>query len=93
MRFTISGGLFRAAYYGAIGSQAAYNHELTIKGGHQIFTSERGRVTDFFLLITWGVKENFVQQKKNHNFCIDKSKIDIMVMQLSRGETVKSGSM
>jgi hypothetical protein len=27
MRFTISGGLFRAAYYGAIGSQAAYNHE------------------------------------------------------------------
>jgi hypothetical protein len=27
MRFTISGGLFRAAYYGATGSQAAYNHE------------------------------------------------------------------
>jgi hypothetical protein len=27
MRFTISGGLFRTAYYGAIGSQAAYNHE------------------------------------------------------------------
>jgi hypothetical protein len=27
MRFTISGGLFRAGYYGAIGSQAAYNHE------------------------------------------------------------------
>jgi hypothetical protein len=23
-----SGGLFRAAYYGAIGSQAAYNHEI-----------------------------------------------------------------
>jgi hypothetical protein len=27
MRFTISEGLFRAAYYGAIDSQAAYNHE------------------------------------------------------------------
>jgi hypothetical protein len=27
MRFTISGGLFRAAYYGTIGSQEAYNHE------------------------------------------------------------------
>jgi hypothetical protein len=27
MRFTTGGGLFRAAYYGAIGSQAAYNHE------------------------------------------------------------------
>jgi hypothetical protein len=28
MRFTTSGGLFRAAYYGAIRSQAAYNHEI-----------------------------------------------------------------
>jgi hypothetical protein len=28
MRFTTSGGLFRAAYYGALAaSQAAYNHE------------------------------------------------------------------
>jgi hypothetical protein len=27
MRFTTSGGLFRAVYYCAIGSQAAYNHE------------------------------------------------------------------
>jgi hypothetical protein len=27
MRFTISGGLFRAAYSSAFGSQAAYNHE------------------------------------------------------------------
>jgi hypothetical protein len=27
MRFTSGGGLFRAVYYGAIGSQAAYNHE------------------------------------------------------------------
>jgi hypothetical protein len=36
MRFTISGGLFRAAYYGAIGSQAAYNHIAISNRNHRL---------------------------------------------------------
>jgi hypothetical protein len=37
-----------------------------------------------------GVRENVVQQQKTHNFCIDKSKIDIMIIQLSRCSHISS---
>jgi hypothetical protein len=43
MRFTImiSEGLFRAAYYGTFGSQAAYNHESSVRSCQQMVYSTK----------------------------------------------------